>query len=441
MAEAILFNAARTKAIEDNSIESGFVDVNGKLILVKHNGVQVDAGNVKGPKGDDSRFLIPNNVSATTPYIRIATLDGLNALNGAHYNAMISGLGNSDSLTRGTVLFHAVQRGVGNISLKAWSWDLNPAWGITLYTRKLGDFLYEIWIKFPQFQTNVYLTELASWNTIRNLDSSTTTAPSDLVTVTIESVSASYRGTSVQRDAIYGVPSTDAQRVALANQKINWFNTDLGWTEMYYAPTGTPGLTVPGRTSGGPAGWYSTGPARILNATITGGTIDASGVISPTGTATSLKVDNVFSPAFRQYRLSGKITTSAVSRIIMQFIKADGTVFSTMNVHWQAMMWAQNGFSSPQVFSSNNDPGGVAALGISASPSVLGHSFELLVNNPAYAEYTQASGTFGFHGGAVGSGSFHGGIEEVEIFRGFVITTSAGKITIANSNLVIEGVV
>ena len=75
MGEAILFNAARTQAIEDNSIESGFVDVNGKLILVKHNGVQVDAGNVVGPQGPSSRYALPA-IGGSSSYFRIATIDG-----------------------------------------------------------------------------------------------------------------------------------------------------------------------------------------------------------------------------------------------------------------------------------------------------------------------------------------------------------------------------
>lgn len=67
------------------------------------------------------------------------------------------------------------------------------------------------------------------------------------------------RGSAAQRDAIYGVPADDVARASLANRVISWFNTDLGWMESYYAPTGTAGLTARGLQVGAPAGWYPTG--------------------------------------------------------------------------------------------------------------------------------------------------------------------------------------
>ena len=63
-------------------------------------------------------------------------------------------------------------------------------------------------------------------------------------------------GTTAERDSYYGIPADDAARVALANQKVLWFNTDLGWEESYYAPTGLVGLTATGLIAGTAAGWY-----------------------------------------------------------------------------------------------------------------------------------------------------------------------------------------
>jgi microcystin-dependent protein len=79
------------------------------------------------------------------------------------------------------------------------------------------------------------------------------------------------RGTTAQRDAKYGSPSTDAARVALANQKVSWYNTDLGWTESYYAVHQTTGLTALGLVSGATAGWYpvTEGPYVIVESTQT----------------------------------------------------------------------------------------------------------------------------------------------------------------------------
>lgn len=67
------------------------------------------------------------------------------------------------------------------------------------------------------------------------------------------------RGTTAQRNAAYGVPTTTAQHVALANQKVTFYNTDTGWEESYYAVTGSAGLTARGLITGTAPGWYPTG--------------------------------------------------------------------------------------------------------------------------------------------------------------------------------------
>jgi len=68
------------------------------------------------------------------------------------------------------------------------------------------------------------------------------------------------QGTTAQRDAKYGTPATAAAQAALANQKVVWFNTDLGWLESYYAPTGTSGLTALGLVATIGSGWFPMGP-------------------------------------------------------------------------------------------------------------------------------------------------------------------------------------
>lgn len=67
------------------------------------------------------------------------------------------------------------------------------------------------------------------------------------------------RGTTSERNARFGTPATDPTRVALANRKVRWFNTDLGWEESYYATTGLAGLTAKGLLAGYSSGWYPTG--------------------------------------------------------------------------------------------------------------------------------------------------------------------------------------
>lgn len=73
------------------------------------------------------------------------------------------------------------------------------------------------------------------------------------------------RGSATERDAIFGVPTTDADRVVLANQRIGWYNTELQWTESYYTNHGLAGLTVPGIVAGYPSGWYPVGVGPWAN--------------------------------------------------------------------------------------------------------------------------------------------------------------------------------
>jgi len=75
-------------------------------------------------------------------------------------------------------------------------------------------------------------------------------------------------GTAAERDAVYGVPASDATRVALANRKVTWFNTDRGWWEEYFATTALSGLTVTGLELTAVSGWYpvANGPQGVLYA-------------------------------------------------------------------------------------------------------------------------------------------------------------------------------
>ena len=241
MASGIFFSAQHSQEIEDNAINSGFVDASGKLILVKHNGTQIDAGNVKGPAGDNARYDIPSN-NSLAGYIRLVTLDGVNGDSGANYNGLLSALGNCGDLKRTTVLFHATQRGADRIDLKAWGWDIQPS-QIKLYTRKLGPYFYEIWIHQPGYSVTGTLTELASWRAVRNIDSFTTTMPSDLVEVPIVDsddasiktgiLEATYRGGKA-RVKVDGVWSTEyygwlTRYNPFGSREVRLIRTSSGW--------------------------------------------------------------------------------------------------------------------------------------------------------------------------------------------------------------------
>lgn len=72
-----------------------------------------------------------------------------------------------------------------------------------------------------------------------------------------------FRGTTAERNARFGVPGSNPERVALANRQIVWFNTDLGWEECYYATTGKVGLLALGLVGDASSGWYPVGPGPL----------------------------------------------------------------------------------------------------------------------------------------------------------------------------------
>lgn len=188
MATVTGLTAERMQEIIDKQINAGALDLSGHLIFTREDGSTFDAGSVKGAKGDDAVYAFPNySAGSDIRYVRIGVLDGLNASNGAAMQFLLSGLGNFGTARRGTVLVHVAQRGVGGINLTAWSWGLDAAaaGSITLYTRQMGDFLFEVWAKLGAYIPKATLLLLSSWNSTLTLDSQTTVAPGSLVAATI----------------------------------------------------------------------------------------------------------------------------------------------------------------------------------------------------------------------------------------------------------------
>lgn len=83
--------------------------------------------------------------------------------------------------------------------------------------------------------------------------------------------SAPTEGTTAERDALFGVPGASVPaQVALANRNIRWLNTDTGWEESFYAPTGSAGLTARALVSGAPARWYPVAGSNLACTRIQG---------------------------------------------------------------------------------------------------------------------------------------------------------------------------
>lgn len=107
-------------------------------------------------------------------------------------------------------------------------------------------------------------------------------------------------GTTAQRDARFGTPATDADRVTLANKAQVWYNATTGILEVYLATTGLTGLTVPGTS--GASGWY---PVPWLDKKA-GGLVYRALVPTSTGTVTNAIINNIPSFTFkanRNYRI------------------------------------------------------------------------------------------------------------------------------------------
>lgn len=241
-----VFTKARAKAIEDNTIVSGLVDVNGKLILTKNNGATVDAGNVKGPKGSDSRYLIPNDLYGTARYVRLATIDGIQANAGGHLNAWLSGIGDRAVTKRATILLSAAQRSDNGFQIRAWGWDYNYGVGSSgsgiLYYRQLGPYLYEIWYQLHSRHNLGYLTNLADWNSTINVDSISLTAPSGLIEVPVilggpsaTDASLTNKGfilTASDADVLAAVDDTKAVTPATIGPTRNFVNKSFNMLRM-----------------------------------------------------------------------------------------------------------------------------------------------------------------------------------------------------------------
>jgi hypothetical protein len=127
---------------------------------------------------------------------------------------------------------------------------------------------------------------------------------------------ATMRGTTAQRDTAYGVPSTDAERVALANMRVTWFNTDRGWVESFYM-TADSGLTATALLAGYPPGWYpmpgsaifahrgrSSGPQAIPANTYTLATLNTATILQGGATASG---QGIVAPIGGHYRLTGGV--------------------------------------------------------------------------------------------------------------------------------------
>jgi len=150
-------------------------------------------------------------------------------------------------------------------------------------------------------------------------------------------------GTTAQRDSIFGVPATDAARVALANSTPTWYNTDRRWEESYFATTGLAGLTATGLLANFSSGWYPIDRGAIfIHAAFTGGFIplSSSEQIIPFATtprrkggATIVNNNALKMPIGGMYEVSCRLYASGgASSLVTGNVKAAGTLVVDLSV-------------------------------------------------------------------------------------------------------------
>ncbi len=72
-----------------------------------------------------------------------------------------------------------------------------------------------------------------------------------------ERAASPTRGSAALRDQTFGVPTTDADEVSLANAQVIWYNTETAQEETYYTLASRTDLTAPGLHDAFTPGWYS----------------------------------------------------------------------------------------------------------------------------------------------------------------------------------------
>ena len=260
MASGIFFSAQRSQEIEDNAINSGFVNASGKLILVKHNGTQIDAGNVKGGDGPagtpglnslyDIWSIVAATVSPPTGKIAVDTGTFVDATKIYIHRNASSGQS-----------FEGLFRILGKDSLITIQDTTNSANYVQFLLRG------PVVISGMIGTADIYLKSQGG--------SALTPGKNVSILYTLAPASPT-RGTTAQRDAYFGVPSTDSEHVALANLQPVWYNTQKGWQETYYTTFDKVGLTARGLTGSVASGWFPifSEPAIFISTT---------GVASPSG--------------------------------------------------------------------------------------------------------------------------------------------------------------
>jgi len=191
VASVTVFNAARSKAIEDKAIVSGLVDVNGNLILKTNDGTTQNAGVVRGPQGPKGDDAMPKSLgsnggvgSTLRKYIRVATVNGVNAVNGSQIIFDFNGGGNFGTISKYSAKVHVGQRGDNLVQVEVFE-NGEISGSILWYTEQISTYVFNVWVSLPVYHGPIQLQVLSEWNGTVVYDSATTNLPSGLDDTTI----------------------------------------------------------------------------------------------------------------------------------------------------------------------------------------------------------------------------------------------------------------
>jgi microcystin-dependent protein len=375
VATIVTYNEARTQEVIDGTVVDGNVDGSKNLILDRHDGATISAGNVGGPKGFTGPEL-PQPAGQVVLFAGTVAPYGWMICNGqaisrTDYASLFAVLGTKYGSGNGSTTFNIPdfrgRLGVGQDSTQTEFDVLGESGGEKAHILTVNELPahthtvlgYSGWDdknftgntnRLNAADTAVPFDKLTSstgsgaahnnlqpYLTVNYIISLGEAAPQGGGIPEIRYFTAKSRGTTAERDTAYGTPATDTARVALAQQKIVWFNTDLGWEESFYAVSGTAGLTVPGLVTGAVAGWYPTGRGPFIKFNATTGfwavwnaLIGNFDVIQRKGGASWFTYDGTITQILKHGRYDIRVWTqilegSGAPDFFLQVLGSDGT--------------------------------------------------------------------------------------------------------------------
>lgn len=312
MAAVVTYDQERTNQIVDGITVNGSVNGSKHLILTRHDTATVDAGAVGGPQGFQGPELPfkPGHISlyaGTTAPLGWLICDG-SVVSRANFPELFAEIGTTYGNGDGSTTFHIPDlRGRVPVGKDAAQTEFDALGDIggekthVLTAAEMPSHTHGVLgysgVDDKNFTGNVGRfnaadtygqgnttydkptgstgsgtahNNLQPYQTLNYIIAIGKAAPQGGGVAKTRYFTNTTRGTTAQRDVLYGVPGTAAARVALANQQVTWFNTDLGWKERYYEVTASAGLTAVGLVSGATPGWYpiGEGPYIELNAPV-----------------------------------------------------------------------------------------------------------------------------------------------------------------------------